>query len=117
MAQVTGIIRVKLNGTLLRTKQNTTLQTGGEERTVQKGHSVYGFSSSVRESTLSIVIAHTVDVDMDELRDLVDGVVLIETDTGATFQMNGAFTSVPPELSDGEGDLSVEITGQPTITL
>jgi hypothetical protein len=117
MAQITGIVRVKINGTLLRTKQGAVLNFGGRGRTVQKGHSVYGFSEEVMESVVTITIAHAADTDIQELADLVDAVVLFETDTGQTFQVSGAFTSTPPELTGGEGDLTVEITGNPAQAL
>lgn len=117
MAQVTGVIRIKLNGTLVRSKQGATLNFGGVNRTVQKGHSVYGFSEEVQESVITLTIAHTSDVDEDELIDFTDGVVLFETDTGKTYQVNGAFTSVPPELTGGEGDFALEITGNPAKVL
>jgi molybdopterin synthase catalytic subunit len=113
MVQVTGIVRVKINGKLHRTKQGAVLNFGGKTRTVQKGHSVYGFSEEVAESVVTITIAHASDTDIEELKDLVDAVVLFETDTGKTYQVNGAFVSTPPELTGGEGDLTLEITGQP----
>jgi hypothetical protein len=115
MAQVTGVVRIKINGTLVRSKAGATLNLGGVNRTVQKGHSIYGYSSEPQEAVCSFTIAHTADVDEDELRDFTDGVLMFETDTGKTYQVNAAFTSVPPELTGGEGDLTVEITGQPAI--
>lgn len=117
MAQVTGVVRIKLNGTLVRSKQGATINVGGVNRTVQKGHSIYGFAEEVQESVITLTIAHTADVDFDELIDFVNGVVLFETDTGLTLQVNGAFVSVPPELTGGEGDLALEIMGNPAKVL
>jgi hypothetical protein len=115
VAQVTGIVRVKINGTLHRTKTGEVLNFGGRTRTAQMGHSLYGFSEEFTPSVITVTIAHTADLDVSELRDLVDGVVQYETDTGITFQVDGAFTSTPPELTGGEGDLTVEITGNPAV--
>jgi hypothetical protein len=117
MAQITGIVRIKLNGKLIRSKQGASLQVGGRNRTAVVGHSLYGYSEEVAPSVCSFTIAHTVDVDIGELQDLVDAVLLFETDTGSTLQCNGMFVSTPPELTGGEGDLTVEMQGQPAIPL
>lgn len=115
MAQVTGIVKVFVNGTLQRSKEGAKLITGGKERTPQVGHSVYGYSEKVVPSTVEFTLAHTADISLTDLNDIVDATVKFETDTGKSFLINNAFTSKPTELTGGEGDVAVEMMGDEAV--
>lgn len=113
--QVTGIVKVYLNGSLQRSKEGAKLVMGGKERTPVTGHSVYGYAEKVVHATIEATLAHTADVDLEELRDLVDATVKFETDTGLSYLINNAFMTKPPELTGGEGDVAIEMAGDPAL--
>ncbi len=115
MAQVTGIVKVFVNGTLQRSKEGAKLIMGGKERTPQVGHSVYGYAEKVVPATVEFTLAHTADADLPELNDLVDATVRFETDIGQIFRIDNAFTSKPVEVTGGEGDVAVEMMGDPAV--
>lgn len=113
MAQVTGIVKVFVNGTLQRSKEGAKLVTGGKERTAAVGYSVYGFSEKVVPASVEYTLAHTADADIIALNDLVDATLRFETDIGKTFLVNNAFVTKPVELTGGEGEVAVEMMGDP----
>ena len=115
MAQVTGIVYIHANGSLLRTKEGATLMTGGQERTAQVGHRVYGFAEKIVPSTVTMTLAHTADTDIEELNGLTDATLVFECDTGVSYLIANAFTTKPVELTAGEGDLALEMQGDPAL--
>jgi hypothetical protein len=115
MSQVTGIVKVYLNGTLQRSKEGAKLTLGGYERTAQVGHSVYGYSEKVAPSQIEFTLAHTADADLEEIAAMVDATVRFECDTGVVYMVNNAFTTKPPELTGGEGDVAIEMQGEPAL--
>lgn len=113
MAQVTGIVFVKVNGDLLRSKEGAKLMLGGKERTAQTGHSVYGYSEKVVPSQVECTISHLADTDLNALNDTVDATVTFETDTGVVYTVPNSFLTKPPELTGGDGDVALEFQGDP----
>lgn len=111
MPQVTGIVKVYINGKLHRVKEGAKLILGGKERTAVVGHSVYGYGEKVVPGSCEFTIAHTADLDLQELADMVGATVRFETDTGLSYLINNAFTTKPPELTGGEGDVAMEMMG------
>jgi hypothetical protein len=115
MAQVTGIVKVFVNGALKRSKDGAKLNTGGKERTAQTGHSVYGYSEKVVPAVVEFTLAHTADEDLMAINDLVEATLRFETDVGVTYLVQNAFTTKPTELTGGEGDVAVEMSGDPAV--
>lgn len=115
MAQVTGIVKVYLNGALQRSKEGASLNLGGKERTAVVGHSVYGYTEKVVPSELKFELAHTSDTDLIELAAMVSTTVKFETDTGITYLVTNGFVTKPPELKGGSGEVTVEMQGDPAI--
>lgn len=115
MPQVTGIVKIFLNGTLQRSKEGAKLITGGKERTAQVGHSVYGFSEKVVPAQLEFIMAHMADTDLMELNNLTEATAKFETDTGLSYMLANAFLTKPTELTGGEGDVAVEMQGDPAV--
>ncbi len=115
MAKVTGIVKVYINGTLQRSKEGAKLITGGFERTPQVGHSLYGFASKLIPATVEFTLAHTADTDIIELNDVEDATLRFETDVGKIFLINNASVTKPTELTGGEGDVEVEMMGDPAV--
>ncbi len=115
MAQISGVIKLYLNGSLQRSKEGAKLTLGGKERTAQVGHSVYGYSEKVMPSQIEFTLAHTADVDLIEMNELTDATVKFETDTGLSYLINNAFTSKSIDITGGEGDVTVEMQGDPAV--
>lgn len=113
MSQVTGIVKVYLNGALQRSKEGAKLKLGGKERTAQVGHAVYGFSEKVVPSELEFTLSHMPDTDLIALRDLTGATARFECDSGTTYVIPNAFVSEPPELTGGDGDVGVKMMGDP----
>jgi hypothetical protein len=114
MAQVTGIVKLYVNGKMLRSKPGAKLKVGGMKRDAVVGHSVYGYVEEPVASELDATLAHMSDTDARELSDLTEQTLRFETDTGQTYTVNGAWTSEPCELSGG-GDLTLKMMGPPAI--
>ena len=115
MAQVTGIVKLYVNGTMQRSKEGASLMLGGKERTTQSGHSVYGYSEKIVPSEIEFTLAHTADADLIELNNLVDATVRFETDTGIVFNVPEAWTTAPCKITGGEGDVEVTMQGVPAV--
>jgi hypothetical protein len=115
MAQVTGIVKIHVNGALQRSKEGATLNMGGMERAAQTGHSVYGYSEKLVPASVSFNLAHTADTDLIELNGMVGAEVRFECDTGVTYLITNAFVTKPCQLKGGDGDVTVEMMGDPAI--
>lgn len=113
MAQLTGIAFIKVDGVMLQSKPGAKLKLGGKKREPKVGHKVYGFTESVEASELDCTIFHSAATDVEAFRNAVASVILFETDTGVTYQVSNAFLMETPELSDGEGELSLKFSGEP----
>jgi len=113
MAKVTGIVKVYIDGQLQRSKEGAKLMLGGRERTPVVGHSVYGYAEKVAPSQVDFTLADMADTDLIQLRDKVDSTVRFETDTGKSYLIANAFVSTPPEITGGEGDVTVTMMGDP----
>ncbi len=114
MGQVTGVVKIFVNGALLRSKPGAKLKVGGKKREMVSGHSVYGHSEEFMPSELDCTLAHMGDTDAIELSEMTDQVVRFETDSGQTYLLDGMVTTEPCELSSG-GDLSLKMAGQPAV--
>lgn len=110
--QVTGIVKLYVDGKLLRSKPGAKLKTGGKKREAVVGHSVYGHTEEVEAAELDCTLAHTADTIPSELNDITDAVLRFETDTGQTLVVNHAFVTEPVELASG-GDLTLKMQGDP----
>lgn len=114
MAQVTGIVKVYIDGALLRSKQGAKLKLGGKKREAVVGHSVYGFSEEVEPSELDCTIAHTADFDALAIGEATNATLRFECDSGVTYLVRNAFTTESLEVSSG-GDTSLKMMGEPAV--
>jgi hypothetical protein len=114
MSQVTGIIKIYIDGKMLRTKPGAKLKMGGKKREAQSGHSVYGYTEEVVPSELDATIVHMSDTDVVEMSNWVDVTLKVETDTGQTYLVKDAFTAEPCELASG-GEVPLKMIGQPAV--
>lgn len=113
MSQITGIVRLKIDGELQRSKDGAKLGLGGKERTPITGHSLYGYSEKVVPATVEFVLAHTAGLDLRGISDKVESTLEFETDTGDTYLVRNAFCTNPAELEGGEGNTPLKFAGDP----
>lgn len=113
MAQVTGIVTVKVDGDMVRSKAGASIDLGGYERTTQKGHSIYGYSEELMPSIVSFTLAHVGKDDLIGLQSKVDSTLQFDTDTGDSYIVRNAFSSKTAVLTGGEGDVAFEYMGHP----
>ena len=112
MADVTGIVKVTLNGTVQRSEIGAELDFGGKEKTAAVGFKVYGFSSKLVPSHLKFTLFHMSDTDLLALKDWT-GTASFICDTGPTFPVTNAAVVKTVKLKGGEGKVDVEIEGDP----
>jgi len=115
MPKVTGIVKIYVDGEIYRSKEGAKLNTGGYERTAQTGFKVYGHSEKLVPAVIEMTVAHMADTDIEAINSMRDATVKFETDTGTSYVVANATTTKPAELTGGEGDLAVEISGDPAV--
>jgi hypothetical protein len=112
MAQVTGIVKVTLNGTVQRSEIGAELDLGGKERTAAIGHKLYGFSEKLMPSHLKFTMYHMSDTDLLALKDFA-GTASFICDTGPVFPVTNCTVVKPLKLKGGDGKVDVELEGDP----
>ena len=111
MAQVTGILKVFVDGKKYRVKDGS-LDMGGVMRTPSEGGAVYGYVETVKASELDVTLAHMVDTDVVAFNSLTNSTLRVETDTGQVYTVQGAWMAEPCKLQWG-GDLPLKMNGPP----
>jgi hypothetical protein len=112
MAQVTGRVFLKLDGELQRSKPGAKLMFGGRTRdTVEGDDSIHGYTEKLTAPTVEFTLSHTAQTSLARLADLTDTTVTFETDTGVTYVVRNAWTSEPPDLTGGQGEVSLKMAG------
>lgn len=113
MAQVTGIVFVKVDGVLTRSMEGAALDFGGKERKAVKGHSLYGFSEAFKEAMVTFKLAHVGGDDLIGMQAKISSTLEFKTDTGDTFMVRNAFCTKPAKLTGGGGEVEFEFAGDP----
>lgn len=113
MSQLTGIALIRVDGELLQTEPGAKLKLGGEKRDARTGHRVYGYSESIEAAELDATIFHSAKTPVSKIRGWTEAIIQFETDTGVTYQVSNAWTAETPELTDGEGKLTLKMMGDP----
>lgn len=112
MAQVTGRIKIKVNGVLLETKSGSKAQVSNTEREMIEGdNSVAGYSEKTSVPFVEGTLIHTDATALEDIDNFVDGSVTFEADTGQTWILRGATRTTPLELTGGEGEVPVRFEG------
>jgi len=107
MAQVTGRVFITVAGKRLASKEGAKLMYGGVSReTVVADPGVVGFSEKTEAPGVECVIAHTSDVKLADYRAMTAATISFDTDTGASFVLNGAWCGNALELEKGEVKLT-----------
>ncbi len=113
--KVTGIVFITVNDKLLQSKSGASLMFGGEEKTAQTGHKLYGFSSAFVPAEMECVVADKYETDIIEMAGFTDATLTFETDTGKKYLVSNATTVETPKLTGGDGDISLKMQGDPAV--
>lgn len=112
MAQQTGRVTIKLDGTPLRSKPGASMQMGGINRDhdmTDQGETL--FKEKYVNGMMKCVMPHLTDTDVEKIRNFKNGTCQYTTDTNVTFTMAKASYSSSGELQNGE--LEVTFMGAP----
>jgi hypothetical protein len=113
MAQLTGIVYIKVNSELLQSLPGATLDVGGFERAAVKGYALYGFTEQFKEAMVSCTIAHGANTDLVAMRGWSDVTITFECDSGPTYTVARAFLTKPPVLTAGaDSNVALEFIGE-----
>lgn len=111
MAQVSGIVKITVDGTLHRSLEGAVLDMGGKEREAVVGYAVYGFKEKVMPATLTFTLAHLAGLNLTDLAAVTDAVLRYECDNGITYVVSNAFVSKPLKINGSDGTVEVEMVG------
>lgn len=102
--QVTGQARIKIDGDLLDSDGQATLDIGGAKREPVTGdYSAGDFKESTEPSKLDVSILNKSDTPLSSYRDITSATVTIEFDNGQSWLMRGAYCADAITLNQSEG--------------
>lgn len=105
--QYTGIAYIHMNGKELPTKEGAQLTPGGVSRDPVIGSRVYGWQQTPKEARVSCTIPQGPGVSLFTIKNMVDGTVVFECDTGEKFMLANAWCDGNCTLT-AKGDISAE---------
>lgn len=101
--QVTGKVYITVRGQRLRSKEGAKLETGGAQREAAISDSgVDGFTEAITAPRVEFTLNHTADISLADIHSVRDETLTYETDTGRSFTLSNAWSSVPPSMQKGE---------------
>jgi len=112
--QITGRVKVKIDGELLRSKAGASIQIGGFKRNpMPNDQGTTDFKVENTAAQVKCTIQHVASTDLFAIRAFQGGTLIFETDTNVVYTVPGAFTEEVGDLKDGE----VEVTfgGDPAV--
>jgi hypothetical protein len=114
--QVTGTVVVRLDNKSIRSKSGAKLSLGGLERSPEYADGVLiGYSARPIAATVTCTLVLTTTSDLDAINRSANSTILFECDNGITYMIANAFSVKPPEITGGNGEVSVEFSGQPSV--
>jgi hypothetical protein len=110
---VTGIVFIKLNGDLQRSKDGAKLTLGGKMGKPQTGYKLYGFSDEFVPGKVEFTLAHVGGEDLIAIQAMRSATLEFETDTGDSYSVANAGCTAAVELTGGDGEVALEFQGDP----
>lgn len=110
--KLTGIVRIRVNNELLRSKPGAEIDIGGPARTTHAGSAVHGFTEELKPSKVTCTVVHDALTDLLKMRAWSNVTLEFECDTGVTYQIVGAWMLNTPTLKSGDG-VALEFEGPP----
>lgn len=110
--QYLGTATIIVNGTVLATMEGAKCNTGGFEREPVKANGkVVGWTRKVVEPSISGKFAAGAGFNVEEINAVENGSVVFKGDNGLVYQLDGACTRKPVEVSADNGGADAEWFG------
>jgi hypothetical protein len=113
MAKILGLADIAVDGTVVLSGDDSTLEPGGVTREVVKGNQVNGYKEAVMESKLEVNVAIDASFSLDFYRGITNSTITFTADTGQVWSIAGAWCSTPPSIAQKDGKAKIEFTGPP----
>lgn len=101
--QLVGRVTVKHDGNVLLTDKGAKLNMGGVERKPIEGDTVHGYAEETKAPFIECNISLAKGASLQEIKDITEATVTFECDTGQVYTLTDAWSSIPPEITGGEG--------------
>lgn len=111
--QYFGRAKIVANGLTLDTMPGAKINVGGVARDPVAGDYTIGYAEKNTPSTVECEVNVSKETPLDAIRNMVGATVNFQTDVGLNFIVRNAFVTEPPELTGGEGKMSVKLAGEP----
>lgn len=103
MAQKTGRVTIKSNGTAFASKAGATLRTGGVRREGEMSdQGDFFYIETLEAAEVSFTLIHTSDTDLEAIRAMRDVTIEFECDTGRAYTIANACFKSDEGLTNGE---------------
>lgn len=114
MPKSIGIVKVKIDGTLLHSKPGATCDPGGPVRNAVESDQPGYFSETRKPSRIECDLVVDKDFSVDDLRNAEDITAIFEADTAQVWVVNHAYVMEPPVITGGSnGGAKLTIEGPP----
>lgn len=113
MAQLTGIVFIKVNSELLQSLPGATLDVGGYNRSAVEGYTLYGYTEQFKSAMVTCTVAHGANTDLTEMSGWKDVTITFECDSGPQYTIANAFVTKPAVLTAGaDSNVALEFIGK-----
>jgi hypothetical protein len=102
MKQKSGIVKIWVNSTLVRSKKGAKLIVGGPKRELDEEASEPVYTEQKIAPQVEFTLQHTPDLSIKEMQSITDGSITFECDTGTSYVLEGIVYLEGGELADGE---------------
>ncbi|MGZ8364563.1 MAG: phage tail tube protein [Caulobacteraceae bacterium] len=104
MAKLFGRAVITADGQILNTKMGASLTLGGVKRNARPGsNTTGGFTEELENSELECEVEMDGNLSLASIAAIEDASILFECDTGQNYLIEGAYSSDPPSITEGEG--------------
>lgn len=112
--QVAGRAKVRINGVLLDTAGETTLELGGAPREPVEGDYTTAFKrGTVKPSKLEVTVLNKATFSAAGFAAIEDATISIEFDTGKSYVMREAYAEDAPPMTTSDGKAKGVLYGRP----
>ena len=111
--KVLGLADIEIDGVVVLSGADATLDPGGMNRQVRKGNTVLGYSEEPQESDLEVSVFIDASFSIDTFRNATNVTANFKADTGQVWSIAGAWCSKPPTIGQKDGSAKVTFTGPP----
>lgn len=112
MARITSRIKVLVDGDELLNKTGWTFNPGGINRTTVNGdQKTHGYTEEIMNAQVTGDISHTEAQDLVALGDIENATIVIETNSGQSYVIRGAWLTEPGALNTSEGGVTLTFEG------